>query len=98
MAEADFEEDLFADLYAEDGAAPNPTTTVNEVKLAKAVSSEMKEDGPIEQPDEKVDADQVIFKDDDDIDDDIDFNLGNGTSYEAPAPHDAHGPGIKEDG
>jgi len=31
-------------------------------------------------------------------DDDIDFNLGNGDSYDAPASHEQHGPGIKEDG
>jgi len=34
-----------------------------------------------------------------DMDDEIDFNLGNGNSYDAPAGHhEAHGPGIKEDG
>jgi hypothetical protein len=35
-------------------------------------------------------------------DDEIDFNLGNsggaGNDYEAPSTHEAHGPGIKEDG
>jgi len=32
-------------------------------------------------------------------DDDIDFNLGgNGNNYDAPATHESHGPGIKEDG
>lgn len=34
-----------------------------------------------------------------DLDDEVDFNLGNGTSYDASAgPNEAHGPGIKEDG
>ena len=34
-----------------------------------------------------------------DVDDEIDFNLGgNGTTYDSPANHEAHGPGIKEDG
>jgi len=34
-----------------------------------------------------------------DVDDEIDFNLGgNGATYDSPAHHEAHGPGIKEDG
>ncbi len=41
-------------------------------------------------------------KNEEDMDDEIDFNLGNengnGNSYEAPATHEQHGPGIKEDG
>ena len=39
---------------------------------------------------------------DQDMDDEIDFNLGqsngNSNNYDAPATHEAHGPGIKEDG
>jgi hypothetical protein len=32
------------------------------------------------------------------MDDEIDFNLGNGNGYDVPIHHEAHGPGIKEDG
>lgn len=33
------------------------------------------------------------------VDDEIDFNLGgSGNNYDAPASHEQHGPGIKEDG
>lgn len=32
------------------------------------------------------------------MDDEIDFNLGNGNSHDVSASHEAHGPGIKEDG
>lgn len=45
-------------------------------------------------------ADLQTYDGDQDLDDDIDFNLGgNGNSYEAPpSHHESHGPGIKEDG
>jgi hypothetical protein len=40
-----------------------------------------------------------MYGNDEDVDDEIDFNLGgNGPSYDSPANHEAHGPGIKEDG
>lgn len=43
---------------------------------------------------------QMYSNDQDQDDDEIDFNLGNGNEYNPPAPreHEAHGPGIKEDG
>lgn len=45
------------------------------------------------------DGDQQMYGGGDDVDDEIDFNLGgNGASYDSPAHHEAHGPGIKEDG
>ena len=33
-----------------------------------------------------------------DADDEIDFNLGIGNSYDNAPTHERHGPGIKEDG
>jgi hypothetical protein len=40
-----------------------------------------------------------MYGNDEDVDDEIDFNLGgNGPTYDSPANHEAHGPGIKEDG
>jgi hypothetical protein len=42
---------------------------------------------------------QQMYGGGEDVDDEIDFNLGgNGTTYDSPANHEAHGPGIKEDG
>lgn len=50
-------------------------------------------------PVENSNADGEAPGDDQDMDDEIDFNLGNGNGYSAPAnQQDAHGPGIKEDG
>jgi hypothetical protein len=44
-------------------------------------------------------ADDQAYGGEQDVDDEIDFNLGNGNGYDAPASQqDAHGPGIKEDG
>jgi RNA-binding protein Musashi len=43
-----------------------------------------------------------MYNGEQDMDDEIDFNLGNGNgnghSYDAPTTHEGHGPGIKEDG
>ena len=48
---------------------------------------------------EILNADGQAHGGDQGADDDIDFNLGNGNGYTAPASQpDAHGPGIKEDG
>jgi RNA-binding protein Musashi len=51
-------------------------------------------------------GDEEVYNDEQDIDDDIEFNLGNGNGggsgngngYDVSASHEAHGPGIKEDG
>jgi RNA-binding protein Musashi len=40
-----------------------------------------------------------MYNGEEDMDDDIDFNLGgNGNNYDASAANESHGPGIKEDG
>lgn len=50
---------------------------------------------PVENPD----ADVQTHVDEQDGDDDIDFNLGNGNGYSEPSGQpDAQGPGSKEDG
>ena len=49
------------------------------------------EDAP-EQTEQVGNEDGEGYKDEHDMDDEIDFNLGGGQS------HEAHGPGIKEDG
>lgn len=48
-------------------------------------------------------GDESAYKDEQDMDDDIDFNLGGGgggNNYDSPAAQEPqqHGPGIKEDG
>jgi len=44
-------------------------------------------------------GDQQMYSQDQDGDDEIDFNLGNGNDYREPTTHHGgHGPGIKEDG
>ena len=48
------------------------------------------------------DGDEQMYGGEQDDDDEIDFNLGNGggaeQTYDAPSHQEAHGPGIKEDG
>ena len=61
------------------------------------VKSETKE----EEIDQNGARDQQIYGGEQDMDDEIDFNLGggNGNGYDASSNHhEAHGPGIKEDG
>lgn len=60
----------------------------------------MKSEAKEELEEHNGDGDQQMYGGEPDIDDEIDFNLGgNGNSYDAPVSHhEAHGPGIKEDG
>jgi len=93
-----FEEDLFADLYTEDDA-PLKQQSAPEVKVAPVAPVEVKPDMKEEHEEPNAEGNQQVYGGEQDMDDDIDFNLGNGNSYDAPANHhEAHGPGIKEDG
>ncbi|KFY37308.1 hypothetical protein V495_07251 [Pseudogymnoascus sp. VKM F-4514 (FW-929)] len=102
MAEQDdFEDDLFADLYEDDTAKPAPAAS--EVRPAPAVvngSSAVKTEEPAAAPEPEATEVQELSEQPEQDDDEIDFNLGGGNEYSAPAQQerDAHGPGIKEDG
>lgn len=98
MTETDnFEEDLFADLYTDDAAqkaaAPEP-----EVKAEVTGATEVKVEETNEHAMENGGADEEMYNGEQDMEDEIDFNLGNGNSYDTPSSHEQHGPGIKEDG
>jgi hypothetical protein len=83
--------------YTEDDSASKPAAAA-EIKSEPAVQAELKAEEPAFEDEQNGDGDQQMYKDDPD-DDEIDFNLGgNGNGYDAPATHEAHGPGIKEDG
>ena len=83
--------------YTEDDAPANQEPAP-EVKIETAPAVEVKAEEPTAPP-ENSNADGQTHGDEQDADDDIDFNLGNGNGYSAPAnQQDAHGPGIKEDG
>jgi len=99
MTEPDnFEEDLFADLYA-DEEAPKPTAPEAEIKSEPAAPNETNGEGTIEHPEHNGGGDEQMYNGEEDMDDEIDFNIGgNGDTYNAPATHESHGPGIKEDG
>lgn len=82
--------------YTEDDSAPKPTAAAEiqtEPAAAKEVTEEAEQNG---------DRDEQMYGGEQDDDDEIDFNLGNGGgaehSYDAPPSQEAHGPGIKEDG
>jgi hypothetical protein len=101
MAEADFEEDLFADLYNDDDNTAKPSAPAPPAKSEPIVAPQAPEQAPAEE--QNGQQDQQYYEDGDD---DIDINLGNGNGndgnngYGTPAAqdHEAHGPGIKEDG
>jgi len=100
MAEPEnFEEDLFADLYDGDDNTSKPATTAPEVQAEPEAPTQIQteETAPAEEAEQNGDGDQHMYNGEDE-DDDIDFNLGNDNGYDAPATHEAHGPGIKEDG
>ena len=79
-------------------------------KTAAVATSETKaEPGPTIEPKVEVttdhddqngngDVDEQMYTGDQDEDDEIDFNTGNGDHHNSPPTLDAHGPGIKEDG
>jgi hypothetical protein len=77
---------------------PKPVAPEVEVKSEPA-----KEDVKIDEAPENTEHNgaggEEKYNGDHDMDDEIDFNLGgNGNNYDAPVSHEAHGPGIKEDG
>ncbi|PSS27523.1 hypothetical protein M430DRAFT_32230 [Amorphotheca resinae ATCC 22711] len=100
MAEPEnFEEDLFADLYADDDT-PAKQAPAPEVTVEATAPAEVKKEQPAENT-ESGNGDEQKNGSEQDGDDEIDFNLGNGNSYDAPAAtnqQESHGPGIKEDG
>ena len=80
-------------------AAPNAP----EIRSPPAVvngSSTVKAEEPTTGPELNATEGQEFSGEPEQDDDEIDFNLGNGNEYSAPAlqERDAHGPGIKEDG
>ena len=84
--------------YNEDDSAPKPSA-VPEVKSQPAVAAEVQ----VEEAVQNENGDKQTYGGEQDDDDEIDFNLGNGGGaeniYDAPpSNHEAHGPGIKEDG
>lgn len=93
-----FEEDLFADLYTEDDNTANPEILATKVEAEHATFAEPKVEESVEQDKQNGGGDEQMFGGEQDMDDDIDFNLGNGNGYDAPVHHEVHGPGIKEDG
>lgn len=101
MAEPDnFEEDLFADLYTEDDSAAKPESAPPEVKVEPVAQVVPKIEESAVQTEPNGHQDEHMFNGEQDMDDEIDFNLGNGNGnhYDEPAHHERHGPGIKEDG
>jgi len=97
MAESEnFEEDLFADLYTEDENATKPHPVVTEIKAAPTLSTEVKVEDAVAQVDQNGDQDHEDPSEEQDMDDEIDFNLGN-SNNDIPA-NELHGTGIKEDG
>ncbi|KAK6584004.1 hypothetical protein PZA11_003734 [Diplocarpon coronariae] len=100
MAEPDnFEEDLFADLYTEEDSAPKSAAVNTEPKSEPIQGEDKSEDVP-GHTEQKGGSGEGTHTGDQEMDDEIDFNLGgNGNSYDASVSHnEAHGPGIKEDG
>lgn len=97
-----FEEDLFADLYNDEDDSSKPTEPVPEIKPEPPVvngSKEAKAEDAIREDEQNQDGDHHMYNNEQDGDDEIDFNLGNGNEYrESPAQQGGHGPGIKEDG
>ena len=84
--------------YNEEENVPKPAAQALEVKSEPAPETALKEE-EAEQVAQNGEGDEHMYNGEQDDDDDIDFNLGgNGNSYDAPATHEQHGPGIKEDG
>lgn len=82
--------------YTEDDGPPKQDSHP-EVKTEIVTSAEVKEDVKVEEDGQNDAGEQQMYGNEQDGDEEIDFNLGNG--YDAPTNHhEGHGPGIKEDG
>lgn len=88
--------------YTEDDAPPKAEPAdvkTEDIETAISLHANTKEEAPDQHEEQNGDGDQKMYGNDEDVDDEIDFNLGgNGPNYDSPANHEAHGPGIKEDG
>lgn len=88
--------------YTEDDNAAKAAAEVAGVKTEPTPSIVKAEESAIEQEEQNGDGDQQMYGGEQDMDDEIDFNLGgNSNGYDAPKndyKHEEHGPGIKEDG
>jgi hypothetical protein len=79
--------------------APPKQESALEVKTETIAPAEVKSETREEEGEQNGAGDQQMYGGEQDMDDEIDFNLGNGNGYDAPPNHhEAHGPGIKEDG
>jgi len=71
-------------------------------KIEPPAQAEVKAEEAAVQEERNGQGDEHMYNGEQDMDDEIDFNLGNGNgnghSYDAPTIHEGHGPGIKEDG
>ncbi|RDW91149.1 hypothetical protein BP5796_02314 [Coleophoma crateriformis] len=92
-----FEEDLFADLYTdEDNAAKPSASAAPEVKLEPAAPVTKNEE-PTEQAAHNGDGDQQMYGGEQDVDDEVDFTLGNANGYDGPKDEyksEEHGPDV----
>ena len=85
--------------YADDDAARKAEPADVKTDDVETTAPVEMEEASLEHEDQNGDGDQQIYGGGEDVDDEIDFNLGgNGAAYDSPANHEAHGPGIKEDG
>lgn len=84
--------------YTDETAQP-PAATEPEVKDEPTKVADIKAEDTNENGAENGEGgDEQMYGGQDDMEDEIDFNLGNGDNYDTPTSHEAHGPGIKEDG
>lgn len=101
MADADFEEDLFADLYTEDDAQPAAAPAPTEVKTEPVVvngTSEVKQEEINDAQEEAANGGDQGDYNNEDMDDEVAFNLGNNNDYGSHTGRDNQNTGIKEDG
>lgn len=84
----------------DDGSKPaQPAPEIVKHEPAVVNGYEAKAEEPLGHDEHNDENGQQMYKNEQDGDDEIDFNLGNSNDYrEAPAQHSNMGPGIKEDG
>jgi RNA-binding protein Musashi len=75
-------------------AAPAPVET----KTETVVEAEAPTTESAAQDEPNGQGDDQMYHGEQDMDDDIDFNLGGGNNYEQSSNQESQGPGIKEDG
>ncbi len=84
--------------YTEDENVAKSTTQHSKAEAEPVAQAEVHTEESYENAEQNGEGDDHLYNGEQDMDDEIDFNLGNGNGHDTSSSQEVHGPGIKEDG